>query len=103
MPGSHLWMAAALAVTVAVPAAPGRAAAATAGSSYVAMGGSSAAGRGVPPVQSSTGAAACSRSGNNYPSIVARDLGADLTDASCSGATTANVLTDTQNGRPPQI
>ncbi|WP_231956944.1 MULTISPECIES: SGNH/GDSL hydrolase family protein [unclassified Actinoplanes] len=70
---------------------------------YVAIGSSFAAGPGISPVQSSTGAAACARSSNNYASVVARDLGADLTDVSCSGATTANVLTTSQNGLPPQI
>jgi lysophospholipase L1-like esterase len=100
MSGSRMVVAAALAVTTAVPAAPG---ATAAGSRYVALGSSFAAGPGIPPAQPGTGAAACSRSGGNYPSIVARDLGADLTDASCSGATTANVLTESQNGLPPQI
>ncbi|WP_093783298.1 SGNH/GDSL hydrolase family protein [Actinacidiphila guanduensis] len=73
------------------------------GLDYVALGSSFAAGPGIPPTQSGAGAAACSRSDNNYASIVARDIGANLTDASCSGATTANVLTDPQSGQPPQI
>ncbi|GGV76237.1 hypothetical protein GCM10010512_48890 [Streptomyces thermoviolaceus subsp. thermoviolaceus] len=73
------------------------------GLDYVAMGSSFAAGPGIPPVQDSPGASACSRSVNNYPSIVARDLGADLTDVTCSGATTANILTTSQNGQPPQV
>ncbi|WP_255949861.1 ricin-type beta-trefoil lectin domain protein [Streptomyces odontomachi] len=99
-------------VAVALPAervsagtGPVRRAAAEAGSGldYVAMGSSFAAGPGIPPAQSGSGAAACSRSDNNYPSIVAREVGAGLTDASCSGATTANVLTDGQSGQPPQI
>jgi len=73
------------------------------GLNYVAMGSSFAAGPGIPPVQTSPGASACSRSVNNYPSIVARDLGANLTDVTCSGATTANVLTTSQAGLPPQV
>ncbi|GAA1560375.1 ricin-type beta-trefoil lectin domain protein [Kribbella lupini] len=73
------------------------------GLDYVAMGSSYAAGPGVPPVQTSTGAATCSRSANNYPSFVARDIGANLRDVSCSGATTANVLTTNQSGLPPQV
>ncbi|MFI5933772.1 ricin-type beta-trefoil lectin domain protein [Actinoplanes sp. NPDC051494] len=81
--------------------APGPAAAA--GLTYVAMGSSFAAGPGIPPVQSSEGAAACSRSAGNYPSVVAREIGANLTDVTCSGATTANILTTAQSGRPPQI
>jgi lysophospholipase L1-like esterase len=104
MPAPHLLVAAALAVTVAVPAVPAPSAvAASSGSNYVAIGSSFAAGPGIPPVQPGGGAAACSRSGNNYPSVVAREIGANLTDASCSGATTANVLTDGQSGQPPQI
>lgn len=74
-----------------------------AGLDYVAMGSSFAAGPSIPPVQSSSGAAACSRSGNNYASIVARDIGANLTDVTCSGATTANILTAGQGAQPPQI
>ncbi|WP_405870826.1 SGNH/GDSL hydrolase family protein [Streptomyces sp. NBC_00005] len=74
-----------------------------AGLDYVAMGSSFAAGPSIPPVQSSSGAAACARSGNNYASIVARDTGAKLTDVTCSGATTANILTTNQGSQPPQI
>ncbi|WP_406150019.1 ricin-type beta-trefoil lectin domain protein [Streptomyces sp. NBC_01012] len=73
------------------------------GLAYVAMGSSFAAGPGIPPVQSGSGAASCSRSANNYPSVIARDTGARLTDVSCSGATTANILTDSQGGQAPQI
>jgi lysophospholipase L1-like esterase len=98
MPGLQALVIAVLAVAVAAPAAP-----AAAGLPYVAMGSSFTAGPGIPPPQTGSGAAACSRSGNNYPSVVARDVGAQLTDVSCSGATTANVLTDSQAGQPPQI
>ncbi|MFE5112049.1 SGNH/GDSL hydrolase family protein [Streptomyces sp. NPDC056663] len=90
-----------------ISAAPGDAVTqhppAATGLRYVAMGSSFAAGPGVPPLQSGAGAAACSRSVNNYPSYVARAIDADFTDVTCSGATTANILTDTQNGQPPQI
>ncbi|MGW6793184.1 ricin-type beta-trefoil lectin domain protein [Streptomyces chartreusis] len=78
-------------------------AAVTSGLGYVAMGSSFAAGPGIPPTQDSGGASACSRSGVNYPSIVTREIGANLTDVSCSGATTANVLTTSQSGQPPQV
>ncbi|MFI9286200.1 ricin-type beta-trefoil lectin domain protein [Streptomyces werraensis] len=78
-------------------------AAADAGTDYVALGSSFAAGPGVPPLQSSDGADACARSANNYPSLVAHEIGADLTDVSCSGATTGHVLRDHQGARPPQI
>ncbi|MFI7347299.1 GDSL-type esterase/lipase family protein [Streptomyces sp. NPDC049936] len=73
------------------------------GTAYTAMGSSFAAGPGIPPLQSGSGASTCSRSDNNYPSIVAHDTGAELTDVSCSGATTANVLTDSQGSQPPQV
>lgn len=85
------------------PLEPRPAAVAAAGLEHVAMGSSFAAGPGIPPTQPGSGAAACARSANNYPSIVARDTGANLTDVSCSGATTANLLTASQNGQPPQV
>ncbi|MFK4547999.1 lysophospholipase L1-like esterase [Streptomyces tendae] len=78
-------------------------AAVSSGLGYVAMGSSFAAGPGIPPTQEGDGAATCSRSAGNYPSIVAREIGANLTDVSCSGATTANVLTASQSGQPPQV
>ncbi|MFJ9858349.1 ricin-type beta-trefoil lectin domain protein [Streptomyces albogriseolus] len=105
-------LAAAWAAVVAAPAVSASAqpaseqppsAAADAGTDYAALGSSFAAGPGIPPLQSSDGASACSRSAGNYPSLVAREIGADLTDVSCSGATTAHVLRDTQGTRPPQI
>ncbi len=99
-----LYGATALTVTVTAAGAQSMAdAATTAGLNYVAIGSSFAAGPGIPPVQPGSGAAACARSGNNYASLVTRDLGADLRDVSCSGATTANVLTTGQSGQPPQI
>ncbi|MGW4199177.1 ricin-type beta-trefoil lectin domain protein [Streptomyces sp. NPDC005004] len=83
---------------------PGAASAdAAAGLGYVAMGSSFAAGPGIPPAQTGSGAAVCARSAANYATIVARGTGADLTDVSCSGATTANVLTASQSGLPPQV
>ncbi|MEW2521045.1 ricin-type beta-trefoil lectin domain protein [Actinacidiphila alni] len=99
----------AAAATLAVAAVPvttaqaTAAAAAPSGLDYVAMGSSFAAGPGIPPTQSGSGASACARSANNYSSIVARETGANLTDASCSGATTANLLTVSQAGQPPQV
>jgi len=69
---------------------------------YVAIGSSFAAGPGIPSPQPSS-PAGCARSTNNYPSVLARELGAGLVDASCSGATTANVLTSPQSGQPPQV
>ncbi|MBD0738679.1 glycosyl hydrolase [Streptomyces sp. CBMA29] len=87
---------------IARPAGAGVTASAS-GLDYVAMGSSFASGPGIPPLQTSPGASACGRSANNYASLVSRDLGANLSDATCGGATTANVLTTSQNGQPPQI
>ncbi len=81
---------------------PAQAQAATTGSKYVALGSSFAAGPGIPPAEPG-GPAACGRSSRNYANLVAGHLGLALTDATCSGATTANVLTTSQAGQPPQI
>ncbi len=79
-----------------------QAASAETGGRYVAMGSSFAAGPGIPPVQPGS-PAACGRSANNYASLVAKEYGLALTDVTCSGATTANILTTGQAGQPPQI
>ena len=68
---------------------------------YVALGSSMAAGPGIRP--SADGAPfRAGRSARNYPHLVAEKLGLDLVDVTHSGATTANILTDPQNGTPPQ-
>jgi hypothetical protein len=71
---------------------------------YVAIGDSYTAAPLVPPTDSST---ICLRSGVDYPALVARAMpGTRLTDVSCSGATTANVLhrqTSDFGSVPPQI
>ncbi|MEU4215113.1 ricin-type beta-trefoil lectin domain protein [Actinoplanes sp. NPDC026623] len=103
MPGLHVFLAAALTLSGAAPIASARAAGTASGLDYVAIGSSFAAGPGIPPTQPGGSAAACSRSADNYPSVVAREIGANLTDVTCSGATTANVLTAGQSGQPPQI
>ncbi len=70
-------------------------------SRYVALGSSMAAGPGIRP--SADGAPfRAGRSARNYAHVVAERLGLDLVDVTYSGATTANVLTDSQNGAPPQ-
>ncbi|MFC7614549.1 SGNH/GDSL hydrolase family protein [Actinokineospora soli] len=51
---------------------------------YVALGDSAAAGPLIPDQVFGT---PCARSTNNYPAVVAKALGAQLTDVSCSGAT----------------
>jgi hypothetical protein len=43
---------------------------------------------------------AAMRSQRNYPHLLAADLSLDLVDVSYSGATTAHLLTDRQNGAP---
>jgi lysophospholipase L1-like esterase len=71
-------------------------------SRYVALGSSMAAGPGIRP--SADGAPfRAGRSARNYPHLVAEQLGLDLVDVTYSGATTANVLTESQHGAPPQI
>lgn len=62
---------------------------------YVAIGDSYTAGPGIPPEDSESGG--CERSDSNYPSLVARRLGADLVDASCGSATTTDVLSAPQS------
>ncbi|AUI59376.1 SGNH/GDSL hydrolase family protein [Amycolatopsis sp. BJA-103] len=86
----------ALALLIAPPAQAAGAA------RYVAMGSSFAAGPGIPPQRPGT-PAACGRSTKNYASLVAEERGFALTDVTCSGATTANILTAGQAGQPPQI
>ena len=71
-------------------------------SRYVALGSSMAAGPGIRPAAEGAPFRAA-RSARNYPHLVAAQLGHDLVDVTYSGATTANVLTDSQHGAPPQI
>ncbi|MFE3291698.1 SGNH/GDSL hydrolase family protein [Rhodococcus sp. NPDC059234] len=71
--------------------ASGVAAAAPQPIEYVALGDSAAAGPLIP--DQDTAQLGCLRSNHNYPSVVAADLGARLTDVSCSSARTVN-LTD---------
>jgi lysophospholipase L1-like esterase len=71
-------------------------------SRYVALGSSMAAGPGIwPPVLGAPLPAM--RSARNYPHLVAKKLGLRLVDVTYSGATTANVLRESQFGAPPQI
>lgn len=73
------------------------------GDTYVAMGSSFAAGPGIAPLVDR----AAGRSANNYAHLVAKARGLLLTDVTCSGATTANLLNRPQLGLgriyPPQI
>lgn len=69
---------------------------------YVALGSSMAAGPGIAPRAPDSPRLAM-RSARNYPHLLAADLGLDLVDVTYSGATTAHVLTDQQNGAAPQV
>lgn len=71
-------------------------------SRYVALGSSMAAGPGIGP-RADGAPWAAGRSARNYPHLVAARLNLDLVDATYSGATTANVLSEPQHGAPPQI
>jgi lysophospholipase L1-like esterase len=73
------------------------------GSEYVALGDSYGAGYGLgSPTRLPTGA--CGQSGEDYPHRVANRFGLALTDVTCAGATTDDVLTRHQwHGVPPQI
>lgn len=67
---------------------------------YVALGDSFTAAPLVPVTDVANG---CFRSTANYPSLVARELGADLDDRSCGGATTAHLARAQFPGVPPQL
>jgi lysophospholipase L1-like esterase len=68
------------------------------GASYVALGSSFAAGPGID-----TQLGSCGRSDQNYPHLVAAALELELTDVSCSGATTSNILDTPQGSAAPQL
>ena len=74
---------------------------------YVALGDSFTAGPGVAsqlgPGTSPRAPAACLRSSQNYPSLVARALGLALSDMSCSGATTQDLSGSQGPGIPAQL
>ena len=73
-----------------------------AGSRYVAMGSSFAAGPGIPArVPGSPRRAG--RSAGNYAHLVARALGLDLHDVTYSGATTSDILRPSANGQAAQL
>jgi lysophospholipase L1-like esterase len=71
-------------------------------SRYVALGSSMAAGPGIRPGADGAPFRA-GRSARNYAHLVADKLSLDLVDVTYSGATTAHVLREPQNGAPPQI
>ena len=69
------------------------------GSLYVAMGSSFAAGPGIKPLADK----AAGRSERNYAHLVAEALDLRLVDVTYSGATTANLLSEPQEGAVPQL
>ena len=71
------------------------------GAKYVAMGSSFAAGPGVT-TQADDPPTRCTRSQDNYAHQLARKRGLNLTDVSCSGATTAHLL-GSWNELKPQL
>lgn len=73
----------------------------TAGATYVSLGSSFAAGAGIGPLQTGS-PARCSRTVNNYASLLSQRLGLALVDVACSGATTRHVL-DGWDELDPQI
>ncbi|MGW1991369.1 SGNH/GDSL hydrolase family protein [Embleya sp. NPDC001921] len=77
----------------------------TAGTSYVALGDSYAAGVKIPPIVP-TAPAGCSRSENNYAHLVTKHKSIiDFVDATCSGATTDDMAAPqkTAGSPPPQL
>lgn len=100
------------ALTLAAVLTPGGAGAATgsaeaapslpAGAPYVALGDSYAAGYGLGDATDKP-VPACGQSKLDYPHRLAAALHLDLTDVTCAGATTADVVSERQNGAPPQI
>jgi lysophospholipase L1-like esterase len=73
-----------------------------AGSRYVAMGSSFAAGPGVP-ARAPGSPRRAGRSTGNYAHLVARALSLDLTDVTFSGATTGDILGPSAAGQPAQL
>ncbi|MFC7342607.1 SGNH/GDSL hydrolase family protein [Saccharopolyspora griseoalba] len=89
----------AVASAIAVAALPVAPAQAADSFEYVAMGDSAAAGPLVPDPDPNL---LCFRSTNNYPQVAAAELGADLTDVTCSGAETEDFAGRQHLVLPPQ-
>ncbi|HEY2167046.1 MAG TPA: SGNH/GDSL hydrolase family protein [Jatrophihabitantaceae bacterium] len=89
--------AATLIAAVALPTGAG-----AAGLNYVAMGDSYSAASGNLPLDR-TAAPECLRSTKNYPHLIAKAIGAHLTDVTCGGAETKDYATAQYNGVPPQL
>ena len=69
---------------------------------YVAVGSSYAAGPGITPIVAGS-PPRCARSTHNYAHVLAELRGLSLVDATCSSATTADVIRGGQFDLPPQL
>lgn len=69
---------------------------------YVALGDSYSAASGVFPLASGA-PLVCQQSTRNYPHVIAKRIGADLTDVSCGGATTDSFTEPQYPGMAPQL
>jgi lysophospholipase L1-like esterase len=74
----------------------------TGNNQYVALGASFSAGPGVGE-RAPNSPTLCIRSAQNYPNLLAQARHLNLTDVSCSGATTQHVLYGGQAFQPPQL
>jgi lysophospholipase L1-like esterase len=94
-------------VTIAAPGARAATPATTRLPGYVALGDSFTSGPGLAvQLGATTGPSAppaCLRSSDNYPSLAARALRLSLRDASCAGATTADLTGSQGAGIPAQL
>ena len=74
---------------------------------YVALGDSYTSGPGLPaqlgPQTNPPAPAACQRSSDNYPTIVAKSLGVAVDDVSCLGASTKDLDASQGSGIPAQL
>jgi lysophospholipase L1-like esterase len=98
--GASIGLIFAAAPTTSAPSPP------TAGLAYVALGDSYAAGYGLTP-KTGKPVAGCGQSSSDYPHLVAKALQLRLTDVTCAGAVTANVVSTPQKfgsgpAAPPQ-
>lgn len=98
-------LAATLVAPVTASAAPGADPAPAPGKAaplrYVALGDSYSAASGVLPIDPT--APQCLRSTANYPSVIAKTLGADVTDVTCGAAETGDFFEGQHPGTAPQL
>lgn len=97
-----MFAAAAVGVGSLVAVLAGPTGAGAAGLRYVAMGDSYSAASGNLPLDPKA-APECARSTRNYPHVIAKQIGAQLTDVTCGGAQTSHYFTAQYQGVPPQL